>query len=52
MPTTSVIIKWAFIILCALLLAGLLFFSHLDTESADREQHTTTGSQLTGTQKQ
>lgn len=35
MTNTTVLVKWAFIILCALIIAGFLFFRHLGTRSAD-----------------
>lgn len=35
MTNTTVLVKWAFIILCALIIAGFLFFRHLGTQSAD-----------------
>ncbi|WP_084539370.1 DUF1499 domain-containing protein [Halodesulfovibrio marinisediminis] len=34
-PNAAGIIKWLFIILCTLMLAGFLFFKHLGTWSAD-----------------
>lgn len=35
MSNATVIIKWLFIILCTLMLAGFLFFRHLGTQSAN-----------------
>lgn len=35
MIKASIFIKWTFIIFCALVLAGLFFFRHLGTKSAD-----------------
>jgi len=35
MTNTTVLIKWAFIILCTLIIAGFLFFRHLGSRSAE-----------------